>query len=96
MLCWGENPWGVRRLLAYVRGIPPKTSAFARKALGEASDWDNQTELAAVSVEFLQMIFKALGGQMDFHPIERPYATKPPEPETTVSAGEIMNFLKGF
>jgi hypothetical protein len=83
-------------LLALVRGLPPKHSAFARKYLGDAADWDNQTELTALSVEFLQLIFKASGGQMDFYPIERPYASKPPEPETTVGAGEIMDFLKGI
>lgn len=96
MLCWGVNPWGVRRLLAYVRGVPPKESAFARKMLGEAANWDNQTELTALLVDLNQLIFKALGGQMEFTPIERPFATKEPEPEKTVSAGEIMNFLKGI
>jgi len=65
--------------------------------MGDASDWDTQTELTAVLVEFSQLIFKALGGKMDFVPIERPSSIKPPpEPETTVNAGEIMNFLKGI
>jgi len=52
--------------------------------------------MAALQVEFSQLIFKALGGKMDFTPIKRPYEQQQSEPEQTVSAGEIMNFLKGI
>jgi hypothetical protein len=47
-------------------------------------------------VELQQLIIKVLGGKFDFVPVERPYAIKPPEPEQTVSANEIMNFLGGI
>ena len=86
----------MRRLLAYVFGLPKQDSALARKRLGDRADWDNRTELSALSVEYLQMIFKALGGEVDFQPIPRPYETAAPEPEPTVGAGEIMDFLKGI
>lgn len=63
---------------------------------GEAATWDIQTELAATSVELLQLILKANGVKFDFTPIERPFTTSQPEPEKTVSASQIMDFLKGI
>jgi hypothetical protein len=68
---------------------------LARKRLGTQAKWDNQTELSAVSVELLQLILKALGGQADFQPIPRPYDPEP-EPEPVVNAAQVMDFLKGF
>jgi len=79
-----------------VSGLPKSESAYARKRLGDASSWDDRTELAALSVEYLQMIFKALGGQNDYVPVPRPFETPEPEPAATVGAGEIMDFLKGI
>jgi len=53
-------------------------------------------ELTALLVDLSQLIFKALGGDMEFTPIERPFASAPAEPEKTVNASEIMDFLKGI
>ena len=79
-----------------VSGLPRSESAYARKRLGDASSWDDRTELAALSVEYLQMIFKALGGQNEFARVPRPFETPEPEPAETIGLGGIMDFLKGI
>jgi len=100
-LCWGDNPWGVRRLLAHIRGLPPD-SAWVRHRAGEFAGWSNDTEMLAASVDLLQSLVRvtiaAHGGDApDFKPMPRPYKLDfEPEPEQTISASELSSFLKGF
>ena len=99
-LCWGENPWGVRRLLAHIRGLP-SDSAWHRQRNGEFAGWTNDTEMLANAVDLLQMLLRvqiaANGGDApDFKHVPRPYKIVEPEPEQTIAASELSNFLGGF
>lgn len=101
MLCWGVNPWGVRRLLAHIKGLPID-SAWARTRQGEFAGWSNDTEMLATTVDMLQQLLRvtvaANGGDApDFSPVPRPYKLdREPEPEHTISASELSSFLKGY
>jgi hypothetical protein len=101
VLCFGEQPWGARKLLALIRGIPPKESALARRVLSDSATWDAQTELAASTVDLLQVVAKALGADFEITPVPRPakiaeMQEAQAEPLPSISAGEITSFLKGL
>lgn len=45
-MVWGVRPWGARRILAHVKGLP-RDSATIRALRGEMADWTWDTELLA-------------------------------------------------
>ncbi len=49
---WGEDAIGVRRIIALVKGLPPR-SAFARQAYSDGKDWGNTEELLSTLTELV-------------------------------------------
>lgn len=99
-LVWGANPWGCRRLIAHIIGIPPHNSALARKRLGNAANWDTKTELQATTVDALNalihVVIKAAGGTPpDIESYPRPFDLPASEPVETAGLAEFADFLKG-
>lgn len=100
-VCWGENPWGARRIHSHVRGLPPD-SALVRKRSREFAGWSNDTEMLATAVDLLQQLVRitvaANGGDApDFVQMPRPYKTvSEPQPERVINASQLTSFLEGF
>lgn len=97
---WGDNAIGVRRLVALVKGLSPR-SAFMREVYSEGKDWGNTEELLSSIAELLdfgnRMQYQANSkkGSKVWKPLEipRPYAIT--EPTRKVATGdELVNFFK--
>ena len=95
-LCYGEKPAGARRLLALINGIPVD-SALRRKRMGEnAALWDMKTELAAATVDLLQVLVRQnIENPPDFEPVPRPFDEEKPQKEAA-SLDSLPDFLKGI
>lgn len=52
---WGVRPWGARRLLAHVKGLP-RDSATIRAIRGEQADWSWDTELLAAVFDGINVL----------------------------------------
>lgn len=95
---WGAEPWGVRRLWAHIRGLPPD-SALSRKL----TPWRQDHELLATAVDALHRIEAdyviAHGGSVDAPvPFPRPDAdgaTAAASEPTTVSTLDFAALLMG-
>ena len=98
MVCWGENPWTVRRVLTHVKHLPPD-SALVRKRDGDFAGWSNDTEMLAAVVDLLQSLIsvtvKVGGGEApEPTPVPRPYAVEPRKSaEKVISASELTSFF---
>jgi len=96
---WGEQRWGARRLLAHVDNLPPD-SALTRSQLNAPMGWDNGTELAASTVDLLQVLVRSYtavnsegGGSNDpVVPVARPYA--PAAVPETIALADFGSLLK--
>ncbi|MET4780807.1 hypothetical protein [Glaciihabitans sp. UYNi722] len=96
-LCWGENRWGVRRLLSHIKGLP-RDSAFVRALSGVSAYWDENAELLAQIFDAMERqtyyLLKVNGNDpSEPVPLQRP-GQKIVEPET-VSLAEFSGFLNG-
>jgi hypothetical protein len=88
-------------LLNHIEAIP-RDSAFTRKRLGvEAAEWDNKTELAAASVDMLQVVVRTLqqahfqnAPSDELKPVPRPWQVDEPV-KPAVGLSSLPDFLKG-
>ena len=95
-LCWGKNPWGVRRLLTHIAHLP-RDSAFVRSLSGASAYWDEQVELQAQTVDAIDRLAYYLlkvNGNDPPEPsiMQRPGVSSEPQ---AVSLSEFNDFLKG-
>lgn len=98
-LCWGENPWGVRRLLTHI-GHLPRDSAYVRSLSGVAAYWDERVELQAQTVDALERLNYYLLKVNGNNPAEPATVPRPGDDHQqavprTVSLSEFNNILKG-
>jgi hypothetical protein len=64
---------------------------------GDAQGWNAQTELAAQTVDLLQMLLSAWATDFEVIPTKRPKSLAgEPEPEEAIPASQIMSFLEGI
>lgn len=94
-LCWGENRWGVRRLLTHIKNLP-RDSAYVRHLSGEAAYWDEHVEMTAKVLDAISWtnyyLLRVNGNELDPPtPTARPGESREPE---TVSLTEFANLLK--
>ena len=81
-LCWGDSPWGCRRLLAHVVALPPD-SATVRARMKAPLGWDNATEMQAAAVDSIRhftSVMVAINSERAGDPLPRvvrPYEDAP-------------------
>lgn len=83
-LCWGTGPWGVRRLLGHVKGLP-RDSAYSRALRGERAYWDETPELLAQIVDAVE--------RQSFYFRKANFQDAGPVPESLPRPGEVAREL---
>ncbi|MBC7594531.1 MAG: hypothetical protein H7288_11435 [Kineosporiaceae bacterium] len=97
---WGEQAWGVRRLLTHIGNLPPD-SAFIRSRMKSPMGWGNEVEMLATvvdSVRYLTDLFISANSESKQEPlprVSRPYeaALEPVKPPT-ISLSQLASMME--
>lgn len=86
---WGPQPWGVRRLLTHIKGLPPD-SAYLRKL----APWRQDHELLATAVDALHRIeylYVSVNGGESPKPDRFPRPETPADTEADAAAAAMSS-----
>ncbi|TFB96523.1 MULTISPECIES: hypothetical protein [unclassified Cryobacterium] len=97
---WGEQAWGVRRLLTHIKGLPPD-SAYVRSQMKSPLGWGNDVEMLATvvdSVRYLTDLFISANSESKQDPsprVPRPYeAALEPVKAPTIQLSQFASMME--